>query len=120
MKTPRLPIRLIVLVGCLMGSLHAAMAQATAFTYQGRLNDGSSSAGGTYDLQFTIYDSTNNPGVIVAGPITNSAVGVSNGLFTVRLDFGAAVFDGADRWLEIGVRSNALGEFTILSPRQQL
>src|SRR5689334_11236609 len=109
MKTPRLPIRSIVLVACLMANLHSAVAQGTAFTYQGRLNDGSSSAGGTYDLQFTIYDSTNNPGIILAGPITNAAVAVSNGLFTARLDFGAAVFDGGDRWLEIGVRSNALG-----------
>jgi hypothetical protein len=120
MKIPRLTIRLFLLVASLMGSIHLAMAQGAAFTYQGRLNDGSSPAGGTYDLRFTIYDSTNNPGIVIAGPITNSAVVVSNGLFTVMLDFGAGAFDGGDRWLEIGVRTNAVGAFSVLSPRQQL
>src|SRR6266446_8767877 len=74
---------------------------STAFTYQGRLNAGGSPANGIYDLRFTIYDSS---GGIVAGPITNSATSVSNGLFTAVLDFGASAFPGADRWLEIAVR----------------
>jgi hypothetical protein len=51
-------------------------AQGSAFTYQGRLNDSANPANGVYDLQFTIYNSTNNPGTVVAGPLTNSAVGV--------------------------------------------
>jgi len=98
----------------------SAFAQGTAFTYQGRLNDGGAPAGGSYDLQFTIYDSTNSPGTIVAGPITNSATAVSNGLFTVTLDFGG-VFNGAARYLDIGVRTNgSASTFTILSPRQLL
>lgn len=80
-----------------------------AFTYQGRLTDGVGSANGTYDLLFTIYDSTNLPGGVVAGPVTNSAVGITNGLFTVKVDFGSDVFDGFNRWLEIGVRSNGNG-----------
>jgi hypothetical protein len=32
-------------------------AQGTAFAYQGRLNDGSSSATGSYDLTFALFDS---------------------------------------------------------------
>jgi len=44
---------------------------------------------------------------------------VSNGLFTVTLDFGAN-FPGANRWLEIGVRTNGGGAYTTLSPRQAL
>jgi hypothetical protein len=31
-------------------------AQGTAFTYQGRLNDGGVPAGGNYDLRFALYD----------------------------------------------------------------
>ena len=31
-------------------------AQGTAFTYQGRLIDNGSPAGGIYDLRFAIYD----------------------------------------------------------------
>jgi hypothetical protein len=96
-------------------------AQGTAFTYQGQLNDGGSPANGNYNLRFTIYDSTNNPGTVIAGPITNSATIVSNGLFTVTLDFGTGVFAGNTRYLDIGVRTNgSTNAFTILSPRQPL
>jgi len=44
---------------------------------------------------------------------------VSNGLFTVTLDFGNQ-FPGANRWLEIGVRTNGVGAYTTLSPRQPI
>jgi len=95
-------------------------AQSTAFTYQGRLNDGGVAAGGIYDLRFTIYDSANSPGVVVAGPLTKSTTMVSNGLFTVALDFGGGVFTGPDRWLEVAVRTNGAVTFTNLAPRQQI
>ena len=93
-----------------------ACAQGTAFTYQGLLQDGSTAAGGKYDFRFVIYDSTLG-GNIVAGPLTNTAVAVSNGLFTVVLDFGPGVFNGGARWLEAGVRSGSK-DFMQLSPRQ--
>ncbi len=51
--------------------------------------------------------------------LRNSAVAISNGLFTVALDFGA-VFDGTDQWLQIGVRSTGAGPFTSLAPLQAL
>ena len=35
-----------------------AAAQTTAFTYQGRLTDGGTSANGNYDLQFVLWDSS--------------------------------------------------------------
>ena len=51
--------------------------------------------------------------------MTVTPVSVSNGLFTVLLDFGMAAFDGNSRWLEIIIRTN--GEpSTTLAPRQQL
>ncbi len=109
------------LIFCFLASTPCSriFAQGTAFTYQGRLNDGVNPANGSYDLRFTIYDSTNNPGVTIAGPVTNSATAVSNGLFTVTLDFGDQ-FPGAARWLEIGVRTNGAAAFANLSPRQPL
>lgn len=94
-------------------------AQGTVFTYQGSLGDNGVRANGSYDLTFTVYDSTNVPGSVVSGPITNAGVVVSNGLFTVMLDFGS-VFDGSARWLEVGVRTNGGGSFYPLSPRQRL
>src|SRR5262245_43146528 len=96
---------------------NSASAQGTAFTYQGRLNDGVNPASGIYDLRFTIYDLVSG-GAQQGSAVTNAATAISNGLFTVTLDFGAGVFSGADRWLEIGVRTNGGGAFSLLSPRQ--
>ena len=111
-----LPIALLALFA---GNIVAA-PMGTAFTYQGRLADGGNPAQGIYDLRFTIYDSATT-GNAVAGPLTNSPVGVTNGLFTTALDFGTGVFAGDARWLEIGVRSNGVAaDFTLLSPRQPL
>jgi hypothetical protein len=98
----------------------SAWAQGTTFTYQGRLNDGANPANGTYDLTFTLFSvsSGSGAGALVGGPLTNSPVNVSNGLFTVTLDFGANAFTGPARWLEIGVRTNGGGGFNPLTPRQ--
>ena len=98
--------------------LSTLLAQGTAFTYQGRLNDGPNPADGTYHLRFTLFDAL-TVGNQVGPPLTNSPVNVSNGLFTVTLDFGAN-FPGADRWLEIGVRTNGVATFTNLVPRQKI
>ena len=95
-----------------------ALAQGTAFSYQGRLNDGPIQASGRYDLRFAIFDRLTN-GVQQGPLLTNSATGVSNGLFSVMLDFGNP-FSGADRWLELAVRTNGGAAFTTLSPRQPL
>ena len=45
---------------------------------------------------------------------------MTNGLFTVTLNFGAGVFTGTNYWLDIGVRTNGISGFGILSPRQKL
>ena len=50
----------------------------------------------------------------------SNAVVVSNGLFTVTLDFGTGVFNGDARWLDIAVKTNSAGGFTTLMPRQPL
>jgi len=96
---------------------NGAQGQGTAFTYQVVLRDGAAPANGSYDLRFILFD-VESFGFPV-GPIrTNSSVAVSNGLFTATLDFGPGVFEGAERWLEIGVRpGGTAGSFTTLSPR---
>jgi hypothetical protein len=55
------------------------------------------------------YDAGTN-GKQVGNALTNSAFGITNGLFTVILDFGNQ-FGGSARWLEIGVRTNGNGAF---------
>jgi hypothetical protein len=103
----------------LLGGITQAAPLGTAFTYQGQLRDSVNPADGTYDLRFTIYAAASG-GMAVAGPITNSLVGVTNGLFALTLDFGPGVFVGEACWLEIGVRTNGGGAFTTLAPRQEL
>jgi hypothetical protein len=103
----------------LFGPLRQAAGQGTAFTYQGQLQSEGAPANGSFDLTFSLFDVSMN-GTAVAGPITNSAVAVNNGLFTLPLDFGAGVFNGTTYWLQIGVRTNGGGSFSILSPRQEL
>ncbi len=96
---------------------HAAPLGA-AFTYQGKLTSGTNAASGSYDLKFSLYDALTS-GNQVGNSLTNTATAISNGYFTVTLDFGA-MFDGNARWLETGVRTNGSGAFTTLSPRQPL
>jgi len=100
-------------------TLHAATL-GTAFTYQGQLTDSGQPANGNYDVRFALYGADAG-GLPLVGPLTNSPVGITNGLFTVTLDFGPGVFTGDARWLEIGVRTNgSLADFTPLRPRQPL
>ena len=111
---------LALLISTLNSQFATLLAQGTAFTYQGRLNADGQPANGSYDLRFTLFDAASS-GSQAGLPITNSATAVSNGLFTVALDFGAGVFTGADRWLDIAVRPGASAvEFTNVVPRQKL
>ena len=109
------------LLPCLLLSLSELWLQAaspsTAFTYQGRLFDGGAPANGLYDLQFTNYDAATGGNAL--GGFNTNALPVTNGLFTLTLDFGA-VFDGTPRWLEISERTNGTTNFVTLTPRQLL
>jgi hypothetical protein len=96
-----------------------APAQNTAFTYQGRLTGSGTPATGSFDLRFALFDAA-NAGSQVGSSLTNSPVIISNGLFTVTLNFGPSAFDGSPRWLEIGVRTNGGGAFRILPSRQAI
>ncbi|HXT11888.1 MAG TPA: tail fiber domain-containing protein [Candidatus Angelobacter sp.] len=94
-----------------------SQAQATAFTYQGRFNDGGTAANGTYDFSFRLATdpAANN---YVGGTVLTNGVPIANGLFTVTLDFGPGLFVGSNYWLEVDARTNGATAFTTLSPRQ--
>jgi hypothetical protein len=96
----------------------AATPMGTVFTYQGRLSSGMNAANGIYDFRFAAWDDASS-GVQQGPMVTTNAVGVSNGLFVVWLDFGN-VFDGNARWLAISVKTNGPGSYTPLTPRQPL
>lgn len=91
----------------------------TAFTYQGQLNGTGGPVTDLCDFQFGLWDAS--AGGIQIGPtLTLTGVGVTDGLFTVPLNFGPA-FDGNARWLEIAVRCPAgSGGYNTLTPRQEL
>src|SRR6516225_899524 len=112
----KLKLHLLLALAWVAGIGYAA-AQGTAFTYQGKLQSGGLQANGTYDLNLSVFDAP-AAGTLIAGPAILSGVPVTNGLFTVTVDFGGGVFTGAARWLDIGVRTNGAGTFTAVVPRQ--
>lgn len=129
MKHKTILYHFLIILALLVGS-GAATAQeqpdtpsaplGTAFTYQGRLTDNGSPATGAYDLRFILYDAGAG-GAQVGGIQLQENVPVNEGYFSVLLDFGGTAFNGQARWLEVGVRpGDSNGDFTSLSPRQQL
>jgi hypothetical protein len=83
------------------------------------LNDNNQVANGNYDFEFKLFTAlTGGTQDGTSREVLN--VAVSNGVFTVLVDFGAGAFPGADRFLEIAIRPAGGGAFTTLTPRQQI
>lgn len=97
----------------------AATAQTTAFSYQGRLTDAGSPANGSFQMQFKLYDASSG-GAQQGTTLTDVPVTVTEGSFSLTLNFGASVFSGANRWIEIAVRHNSGESYVTLSPREQI
>jgi hypothetical protein len=91
------------------------------FTYQGRLTNTGTPYTGNGDIAATIYDAATG-GNVVANTFAVLNVTFTQGLFNVRIPAAASTFDpGADRWLEIAVRTPAgAGSYNVLSPRQRI
>ncbi|HWV99205.1 MAG TPA: hypothetical protein VNZ64_05870 [Candidatus Acidoferrum sp.] len=107
---------LLLVLGDLLAQT-AALAQGTAFTYQGRLNDNGVPAAGLYDLRFKVFlDPLGNNQA--GSTLLTNAIPVTNGLFMLTLDFGPGIFNGTNYWLEVGVRTNGAGAYVDLSPLQ--
>lgn len=100
----------------LAGSANAQTPVGTAFTYQGQLKQGGQPYTGPAEVSFELYGSASGGTPIASVPAVS--VNLANGLLTKAIDFGPA-YDGANKWVEIKVRTG-LGGFTTLSPRQQL
>ncbi len=96
-----------------------AQAQGTAFTYQGRLNDGGLPASGSYDFRFRLASDPLANNYVGSAYLTNG-IAVANGLFATTLDFGPGAFTGSNYWLEVDVRTNGATSYTALTPLQAL
>jgi hypothetical protein len=77
-------------------------ALGTAFTYQGQLKKNGAPITDNCSMIFRLYDQASS-GSLIGNPITTT-VPITNGLFTVQLDFGANAFAGEARWLDIQVQ----------------
>jgi hypothetical protein len=103
----------------------AASAQSTAFTYQGRLKNGTQLATGLHDFRFTLFNAASG-GVPIGSPQCVDNIFVTEGLFTAAIDFGQQFVTTDGRFLQIEVRadsgltcSNPAG-LLLLGPRQPL
>jgi len=130
MRNRRMLAILVVVLSLMVCSAKVAKAEpmGTAFTYQGFLMDAKGKkpkpANGLYDFMFELYD---DPNVIdgnqVGSTIDINDLDITDGHFTVELDFGSGIFTGDARWLETEVRegdSSDPNDFVILSPRIEL
>lgn len=99
----------------------AALAQGNAFSFQGRLNDGTNPANGRYDLEFRLYNAITG-GTQIGAALARPATVLINGVFSTMLDFGTTAFNSPNNvFIEISVKpGGSPNAFTILGPRQQL
>jgi len=111
-------------VSCTLALPALAQPLTTTFTYQGELTNNNAPATGAYDLQFALFDAA--AGLTQIGPtLCADNVAVTDGRFTVSLDFGAQ-FTGQSRHLEVRVRQDTglacatTTGFTTLTPRTTL
>ncbi|MCC6453646.1 MAG: hypothetical protein IT328_01760 [Caldilineaceae bacterium] len=119
-RTIMLSLVCLLCAGILAPTAQAeSTAVASGFTYQGALVLSGTPVNSTCDFEFTLYDALTG-GSVVGSAFTQNDVAVTSGLFTVELDFGANVFDGAPRWLAIRVRCGEEADFNLLSPRHKL
>ncbi|CAE7758422.1 unnamed protein product [Symbiodinium sp. CCMP2592] len=94
-----------------------AHATPTTFTYQGHLVNDGQLADGIYEFQIRLLDDIGTQ----IGSTEFANVVVSEGTFTLDLDFGPSAFDGSERFLEFAVRSvDDGGSFVTLSPNQRV
>jgi trimeric autotransporter adhesin len=100
-------------------AFNPAFAQSNAFTYQGRLDSNGGAASGSFDFRFRLASDALGSNYVVS-PLLTNAVPVSNGLFTVILDFGAGIFTGSNFWLQVDVKTNGASSYTALTPLQAI
>ena len=97
----------ITLAGVVLFGASAAAAQAplsTAFTYQGQVKQGGIPLDGPADMQLSLWDPQTG-GVQIGTTVLKTGVTITNGLFSVEVDFGTAALSKSSRWLEIALRT---------------
>jgi hypothetical protein len=88
----------------------------TSWTYQGQLRRSGAAYNGTCNFEFNLWN-VRLGGNQQGNTLSINSVNVTNGLFTVVLDFGD-LLTGNARWLATSVQCSGDGGFTPLDPRQ--
>lgn len=110
---------ILIFAAAIFVSAYPAFGQTSAFTYQGKLTDASLPPTAQYDFIFRLFNSS---GTQLGSDLARDDVQVTNGIFTVSLDFGSANFvSGAAASIEMAIRpGTSTGAYTTLTPRQPL
>jgi hypothetical protein len=91
---------------------------STAMSYQGQLQKSGGAYNGNCNFQFSLWDAAAG-GAQKGNTIAKTATTVTNGLFSVELDFGDQ-FTGDARWLQTAVQCTGDAAFITLTPRHTL
>ena len=103
----------ITLLAALAVPAANAVPAGSAITYQGKLKSSGLPVNTSIPMSFSLWDQEAG-GAQIGGTATFPSVPVTNGVFTVVLNFGDTVFNGEVRWLQIVVDGETL------APRQAL
>lgn len=93
LRSARLAI-IAILTFAWPGTFPKALAQDTLFTYQGRLDVEGAPYTGNAEFRPTLWDAPHGGPKVADNAPPTLVIGVTNGLFTLPLDFGAS-FPGA-------------------------
>lgn len=108
-----------VLLLCLAAAGAAAQTRNdTAISFRGTLNQSGSPATGQYNFRLRLFD-TATGGTLLA---TRDAPGIAvfDGRYSFPVDFGANVFTGGSRWIEVQVAPSSGGSYQTLSARTEV
>jgi len=117
-STKMLAILVLGLMVC-SASVSEAEPIGTAFTYQGFLMDKNNPANDTYDFEFELYDALADGNQLGDTNDVND-LEVTDGYFSVELDFGTGIFTGERRWLETTVAQSDGSDPCTLEPRLEV
>ncbi|MFM8360607.1 MAG: hypothetical protein ACKOET_18815 [Verrucomicrobiota bacterium] len=92
-------------------------AQTSQFLFQDSITG---LANGVYDFEFRLF-SVSSAGSQLGSTLTAGDIPVTNGLYSVLLDFGTAQWTGQDRWIEVRQRlGTSTGAYTVVPSREQV
>jgi len=119
-------VALVLIAGALLAGPGQAAPPSTelqavtggTFTYQGQLKRRGQPANATCAFQFSLWNAVTG-GTQRGTTLNLNTVRVTQGLFTVPLNFGNP-FTGEALWLQTSVRCDGEAAFTTLTPRQPL